>query len=60
MQLTKLDSESILLKPHTAMDQIFLNCLVEMIEAREREIIGDLASKTELLSQDSQPLIKAP
>lgn len=58
MQLTKFDNESVLLKPHTAGDRFFLDVLVEMIEAREKEIISDLASKTELLAQDFQPLIK--
>jgi len=63
MKLTKLDNESILIKPETALDHNFLFYLAELIEAREAMIHKELkaiASNYESPSQDSQPLIIGP
>ena len=60
MQLTKLDDSGIILTPHTAMEEVFINYLVEIIEAKEAKFLNEHASNLQSLVQDSQPLKVRP
>ena len=56
MQLTKLDDKGILLTPHTAMEQNFIDYLVRLIEVKEAKFLSDHALELQSLAQDSPPL----
>lgn len=56
MKLTKVDDKGILLTPHTAAEESFIYCLIEMIEAREAKFMAEHASNLQSLARDCRPL----
>lgn len=57
MQLTKMENKGIILTPQTAMEHLFIDCLVEMVEARETRFLNQHALELESLAPDVQPVI---